>query len=100
MPKISIEKTSNLTPQDTFSKIRSFLSDDKDLRKLDANYQCQFDEKALTGTAKGKQFEAKLKVDSGSSTKVTLEISLPLLLSPFKGFVEKTLRQKLDSVLS
>src|SRR5262245_29479446 len=99
MPKISIEKTSSLSPEETFSKIKTFLTDDKDLRKLDSNYQCQFDEKSLTGSAKGKQFEAKLKVASGSKTRVSLEISLPLLLTPFKGMVEKTLTHKLDSLL-
>ena len=75
------------------------MSDDKDLRKLDSNYQCQFDDKSLTGSAKGKQFEAKLKVASGSKTQVTLEVSLPLLLTPFKGMIENTLNKKLDSVL-
>jgi hypothetical protein len=100
VPKISIEKTSALSAEDAFSKIKDFLSDDKDLRKLDSNYKCQFDEKALSGTAKGKQFEARLAVAKGSpKTKVTLEVSLPLLLTPFKGFVEKTLNQKLDAVL-
>lgn len=75
------------------------MSDDKDLRKLDSNYKCQFDDGTLTGTAKGKQFEAKLKVVSGSKTQVSLEVNLPLLLTPFKGMVETTLNKKLDSVL-
>ncbi len=69
------------------------------MRKLDSNYQCQFDEKSLTGTAKGKQFEAKLKVVAGAKTQVTLEVSIPLMLTPFKGFVENTLSKKLDSAL-
>jgi len=99
MPKISIETTSSLSPQDTYTKIKAILADDKDLRKLDSNYKCQFDDGTLSGTAKGKQFEANLKVAKGSSTQVTIEVSLPLLLSPFKGYVEKTLRQKLNSVL-
>ncbi len=100
MPKISLEKTSTLSAEDTFAKIKTFLSDDKDLRKLDSNYKCQFDEKSLSGTAKGSQFEAKMSVASeDGQSKVTLVVSLPLLLTPFKGYVEKTLRQKLDSVL-
>jgi hypothetical protein len=99
MPKISIEKTSKHSAAETFSKIKSFLSDDKDLRKLDSNYQCQFDEKTFSGTAKGRQFEAILKISEGAPTRVLLEINLPLLLSTFKSYVEKTLHHKLDSFL-
>ncbi len=101
MPKIIIEKNSNFAPLDAFQKIKTMLSDDKDLRKLDSNYKCQFDESGLSGSAKGSQFEAIMTVTSISNqTCVRLEVQIPFLLTPFKGMVEKTLTQKLDVILS
>ncbi|MGE3974467.1 MAG: hypothetical protein AB7F59_08080 [Bdellovibrionales bacterium] len=100
MPKVVIERSSELAPKDLFEKIKNMLSDDKDLRKLDPNYKCQFDEGSMTGQAKGGKFDAKMSIKSVSGkTSVSLEVQLPLLLTPFKGFVEKTLGQKLDSIV-
>jgi len=101
MPKLVIERSSELAPKELFEKIKNMLSDDRDLRKLDPNYKCQFDEGALTGQAKGGKFEAKMtiKAGGGKASAVLLEVQLPLLLTPFKGFVEKTLGQKLDAIV-
>ena len=100
MPKITIEKTTGLTAEDAYSKIKDMLADDPDLRKLDRGYQCQFDDGAKTGTAKGKQFSAALKVTSQSQTKVELTVDLPIILTPFKGMVETTLKTKLEKILA
>lgn len=97
MPKINIEKTSTKTPQESFQAIKSMLSDDPDLRKLDRNYKCDFDETTLSGKAKGDKFEAKLVVAGG---KIQLEVQIPLMLTPFKGMIETTLTKKLDKALS
>src|SRR5438046_1972197 len=100
MPKIIIEKNSKLPVGDAFQKIKTMLSDDRDLRKLDSNYKCQFDESKMTGTAKGSQFEANMQIkQAGAASIVRLEVQIPLLLTPFKGMVEKTLTQKLDTIL-
>lgn len=99
MPKILIERQTGLEATDAYTKIKSMLADDKDLRKFDAGYQCQFDDAALTGAAKGKQFSADLKV-AGSPTTVALTIDLPIMLTPFKGMVENLLKTKLEKILS
>jgi hypothetical protein len=99
MPKIVIEKQTTLSANDAYQKIKAMLADDKDLRRFDAGYQCQFDDGGLTGSAKGKQFSANIKV-AGSPTKVELSIELPLMLTPFKGVVENTLKSKLDKILA
>jgi len=101
MPKVILEKSTSLDPQTTFTKVQSMLSDDKDLRKLDSNYKCQFDAQNLSGSAKGSQFEANMsikKTEQGSH--LTLVVQLPLLLTPFKGLVEKTLSSKLEQIFS
>ncbi len=99
MPKILIEKETSLNATDAYNKIKNLLSDDKDLRRLDSGYQCQFDDGAKTGSAKGKQFCANMRIHEGGSTRVELTIELPLLLTPFKGMVESTLKTKLDKIL-
>jgi hypothetical protein len=101
MPKIKFETTSAYPAKETFDKIKSFFTSDVDLRKLDPNYQCQFDESKFSGTAKGSKFDASVSVHPDSpGSKVQIEISIPLLLSPFKGFVEKTVQQKLGALIS
>lgn len=100
MPKIVLEKDFSAAPQEVFSKVKSILSDDKDLRKLDPNYKCQFQEANLSGTAKGSQFEAQMEIKpGGSGSHLKLVVSLPMLLTPFKGFVEKTLKEKIEKVI-
>ena len=100
MPKITIEKQTSLSAEDAYQKIKTMLADDRDLRKLDSGYQCQFDDGAKTGSAKGKQFKADMKIFSESPTKVELVIDLPIMLTPFKGMVENTLKTKLEKILA
>ena len=101
MPKVKVECDSKHTPQDTFSKIKNLLENDKELRKMDSNYKCTFNEQQMSGSAKGGQFQADMKVSAvGSGSHVMIEVSLPLLLTPVKGIVQSTLQKKLDSVLS
>lgn len=100
MPKITLEKETGLSASDAYQKIKSLLSDDKDLRKLDSGYQCQFDDNSKSGSAKGKQFNAQMKIHEQSPTKVELVIDLPIMLTPFKGMVENTLKAKLEKILA
>ena len=68
---------------------------------MDSGYKCEFNESAMSGKAKGSQFEANMTVKSdGSGSKVEVEVSLPLLLTPLKGVVQSTLQKKLESALS
>jgi len=101
MPKFKVEKVSGLKPQESFNKIKSFLSSDPDLKKLDASYKCEFQDDQLTGVAKGQKFNAQMQVLSqGAESKVEIVVDLPLMLMPFKGLVENTLTKKLDRILS
>jgi hypothetical protein len=101
MPKFKVEAHSKHAPKETYSKIKGFLSQDKDLRKMDAAYACEFDDAKLSGQATGKQFEAKMKVVAkGDGSHVEIEVSLPLLLTPVKGMVQSTLQKKLDLTLA
>ncbi len=101
MPKVKVESQSKHSPQDTFAKIKHLLENDKELRKMDSSYVCKFNESGLTGSAKGGQFEADMKVVAqGTGSKVEIEVSLPLLLTPVKGIVQSTLQKKIESALA
>ena len=100
MPKFTVEHTSPLSANETFQKVREFLDNDQDLRKMDSSYKCDFNEANLTGSAKGSQFKANLKVQEQSSgAHVLIEVDLPLMLSPFKGVVRSTLEKKMQKLL-
>ena len=99
MPKFKVDAKSSLSPDETFQKIKTLLESDKDLRRLD-NYVCNFDEAKRTGTAKGSKFEASMNVSAQSAgSNVTIEVALPMLMTPLKGIVQSTLEKKLGAIL-
>lgn len=101
MPSLKISKATSLSANDSYQRITKLLESDKDLRKLDSKYQCQFDASALSGRADGQHFKAQMKVTAaGSGSQVEISVELPFHLSLIKGVVEKTLSKKLDEALS
>lgn len=101
MPSIKIEKQSKLSTGDSFKRISDLLSNDKDLRKLDSKYKCEFNAQDLTGVADGSMFKAKMNVkESQGGSKVEITVELPFHLALVKGMVEKTLQKKLEEALS
>lgn len=101
MPKLSVEKQTNLSAQEAFEKVTNLLENDKELKKLDSSYQCDFDSGSLSGTAKGKLFKADMQIQEASGgSKVSISVDLPMTLALAKGMVQKTLQRKLDDSLS
>lgn len=77
------------------------LETDKELRKLDPKYACTFNEASLSGSAKGSQFKADMKIkDLGDGAEVEIVVDLPFHLALAKGMVEKTLKKKIEEALS
>lgn len=101
MPSVKIEKQCKLSPDDSFKRISELLSNDKDLRKLDASYKAEFNAQSRSGSAAGSMFKAKMNVKEapGGST-IELVVDLPFHLALVKGMVEKTLNKKLEEVLA
>lgn len=99
MPKIQIDKVTNLPVPQSYEKIKTMLSNDPDLTKLDPNYKCQFDDQKCNGSAKGKMFDAQMAISSeGAGSKVTLVVTIPLVVTPFKGKIEHILTKKLTAL--
>ncbi len=100
MPKLTITGSSKHSAEETFKRICTMLDSDKELRKLDPSYKCNFDKAKLSGTAKGSLFSADMKIlgqDSGAE--VQIAIDLPFHLALVKGLVEKTLKKKISEIL-
>lgn len=101
MPSLKIEKQCNLNADDSFKRISELLSNDKDLRKLDAQYKASFDPASRSGTADGSMFKAKMNIKEASGgSKIELTVDLPFHLALMKGMVEKTLMKKLEEALA
>lgn len=101
MAKINIEYNSQLSAEETYNKIRGLIEDNKDLKSIDKNYSFSFDEASKSASAKGKGFEADLKVsDNGDSSQIQFNIKVGMMLSPFKGVIEEKLKAKLEKVLA
>lgn len=101
MPSIKIERTSKANSGETFEKLVKLLDEDRELRKLDPDYKCEFERKNLTGVAKSKLFTANLKVhESGGVSRIELVVDLPFHLALVKGLVQRTLEKKLDETLA
>jgi hypothetical protein len=104
MPSIRIERNTKLQGSDSFQRLTKLLDQDKELRRLDPKYVCDFDSAQMKGTAKSKLFTAKLLVlnvdaGSGAGSKVELVVDLPFHLALMKGMIQKTLEKKLDEAL-
>jgi hypothetical protein len=101
MPSVKIEKQCNLSSDDSFKRISDLLTNDRDLRKLDAKYKADFDPATRSGSAEGSMFKAKLNVkDAPGGSKVEIVVDLPFHLALVKGMVEKTLSKKLEEALA
>lgn len=86
---------------EALTKIKNFFETDKDLQRIDSNIQCQVSTSEGKAKITGSKFKAEVEIkakDSGSQIKVVID--LPLLLSPFKGKVEETIKHKLGKYLA
>ena len=96
MPKFNITHKSNLKTQDSYAKIKAFFNSEEEMKKIGQKMQCSFDDKTLTGKAKGGQFSAEIVVKSdGEGSKIEILVDLAMLLTPLKGKVQEIITHKL-----
>ncbi len=102
MPKVSVQSLTSKSANEAYEKIKTMLETDPELRKMDPSCSFSFNQGSLSGTAKGSKFTANMKVVSQAqgSSLVTIDVDLPLLLTPVKGLVQSTLEKKLKAALA
>ena len=100
MPKVNIDYKSPLAAQETFEKVKDFLSNDESIKKIDNGIQAHFDDGQLSGDLKGSKFKAQMNVrEDGDKSDVSIVVDLPMLLGAFKGQVKSSIEKKLSKVL-
>ena len=83
------------------AKIKNFFETDHDLKKMDNNIKCQFNDGQMKGFVTGSQFKAEVSVGQNpNGSQIEVVIDLPLLLTPFKGKVEEMIQRKLKKHLA
>ncbi|MCB0413814.1 MAG: hypothetical protein KDD50_05745 [Bdellovibrionales bacterium] len=98
---MTVTKQTNLSLEETFTKVKDMLESDDELKKIDPNIYFNFNESNKTGSANSNQFKADLKVvNAGSGSEVEIVVDLPFHLGLVKGLVKSTLQKKLDHSLS
>lgn len=101
MPKFKVETTSSLSAKEAFGKIKNFLETTEDLKKIDPQIVCSFEDSKMKGSAKGKQFKADISVHENSpNCLVSVEVEIPFLLSPLKGKIQESLERKIKKALA
>ncbi len=104
MPKVTVQSQTTQSANEAYQKIKTMLETDPELRRMDPSCSFSFNEGSLSGTAKGSKFSANMKVvgqtAGNSMTMVTIDVDLPLLLTPVKGLVQSTLEKKLKAALA
>ncbi len=101
MPKILVDHTSSIPAEQALTTIKNFFETDKDLQRIDSKIQCQISTADKKVKVIGSQFKADVEVKpNGPGCQIKVMIDLPLLLSPFKGKVEETIKKKLGKYLA
>ncbi len=99
MPKVKIQKETSLSPEKLLETVQELLSTDKEIKALEPNLKLTPASGTLGGKVEGSRVQGSFdicKADSGSS--IDIELSLPLMLSPFKGLVQKKIEDKLSEI--
>ena len=103
MPKVKIEKTLNMQAKRLFSTINDVLTQDKEVKALEPNLRLEASDtpEGVKGQIKGSRISGdfEIKEDSnGSSSTINIVLSLSIMLSPFKGLIEKRIKDKIDAL--
>jgi hypothetical protein len=100
MATFTVEHQTQLSKQEAFKRVQNYLQNSEGLKKLDSNLEYVFDEANFKGHVKSSKFQCAMTITGEqAAAKVSLEVSLSLLLSPFKGTVRETLQKKFKQIL-
>ncbi len=101
MPKFKIEHPSKKDAEETYKIIKSFLSKENEIVKLDAKAQFAFNDSKKSASIAGSQFNAEMSVAAeGPTSQINITVDLPFLLMPFKGKIQESLVKMLKKHLA
>ncbi len=97
MPQVNVKKEIAGEKKKVYGAVKKYLEGRDTLKKLGATMD--WDDKACKAEIEASNFSGGITVNEKSGKcLVEISISLPLLLTPFKGKVEEELKKHLDRV--
>lgn len=100
MSPATVKVASRYDAVETYQKLKELFDDAAELRKLDPKASFEFDDAALSGVARGRQFRAELKVkEVGEQAVVHVGLTLPFLLSAFQGQITREVEKQLIAAI-
>lgn len=103
MPKINIEKTLSVKPENLFKMLEKALTEDKEVKALEPGICLEADKQEsseCSGQIKGNRIKGlySIKENASKESDLSIEINLPLVLSPFKSLVKSKIEAKLEQL--
>lgn len=96
MPKFTIDYSSKKNPEEAYKAMKDLISGRDELQKFDSKATMDFNDGQKTCQIKGSQFSAEMNVHPASEgSRISVDVDLSFLLTPFKGKVEEMLTKML-----
>ena len=102
MPKVKIQKELNMKAEKLFKTIENILTTDKEIKALEPHltFKSESSDGEVKGQIKGSRVNGDIHIKQLNEEKssILIELSLPLILTPFKTIVEKKIKDKLEAI--
>lgn len=102
MPKVKIQKTLPVQAQKLFAAVQDILTNDKELKALEPNLELcnqKVCDESIAAKISGSRIEGNFVITpKGDESLIEIKLNLPLMLSPFKGLVQKKIEEKLKKL--
>lgn len=102
MPKVKIQKELNMKAEKLFKTVEDILTNDKEIKALEPHLS--FDSETADGEIKGRVKGSRVNGDffikqlDEVKSSIVIDLTLPLILTPFKSIVEKKINDKLNAI--
>ncbi len=102
MPKVKIQKTLSVQSEALFKIIQDILTHDKEFKALEPSlkiYDKTTHSNKITASLSGSRIQGHFIITPhGKNCAIDIELKLPLILTPFKGLVQKKIEEKLEQI--
>lgn len=102
MPKVKIQKSFSVSPDQLYTAVKEVLTTDKELKALEPSLKIneQSAKDPIKADVNGSRVEGFFEITSEGekSSRIDINLKLPLILSPFKGLVQKKIEDKLNKI--
>ncbi len=109
MPQFSIQSHSRYSAEETYNKIKDYISSEQEnFKNFDPTILIEFNDSNHSISLRGKKFKAQFDVQNSSnepssgevSSNITVNIDIHFILSPLKGKITSLLQTQLKEYLS